>query len=42
MSEKRAEVGDQNEPPKAVEGLVLAWLYKGKVIPKEKVLFLQL
>lgn len=43
MSEKRAEMGDRNEPLKAVEKLALVWLYKGNiVIPKEKVLFLQL
>lgn len=43
MSEKKAEMRDRNEPLKAVERLALAWLYKGNVvIPKEKVLFLQL
>lgn len=43
MSEKRAAMGDGNEPLKAVGRLVLALFCKGNsVIPKERVLFLQL
>lgn len=43
MSEKRAAVGDGNELLKAVGRLVLARFCKGNsVIPKERVLFLQL
>lgn len=36
-------MADGNELLKAAERLALAWLYKGNlVIPKEKVIFLQL